>query len=73
MHTAERCVDYQQIKHLKAACVLCVPYYLDTLAGGGFGIHQVLPETQTGGRGAVLPDLRTQIYYYKFTQALTQI
>lgn len=30
--------------------------HLDTLAGGEFGI--VFPKTQTGGRGAVLPDLQ---------------
>lgn len=36
----------------------CVRVYLDTLAGQGLGIRQLFSETQTGGRGAVLSDLK---------------
>lgn len=38
-------------------------YYLDTLAGGGFGI--VFPKTQTRRRGAILSDLQTKEVFVK--------
>lgn len=46
-------------------------YYLDTLAGGGFGI--VFPKTQTRRRGAILSDLQTKEVLLKLavTQRLT--